>query len=123
MRQRQWNWEILDSRYYFSYGAPFVPWLQFVNFARRLPLPLPLPAPAAAAAQADVVSIAESISILLPNNVFFLSSSIDCVMLFIEPVRERKGCLRARVCRVQPCRIRYELHVKMFYWLTIFYAI
>lgn len=70
MRQRQWNWEILDSRYYFSYGAPFVPWLQFVNFARRLPLPLPAP-PAAAAAQADVVSIAESISILLPNNVFF----------------------------------------------------
>lgn len=63
MRQRQWNWEILDSRYYFSYGAPFVPWLQFVNFARRLPLPAP--------AQADVVSIAESISILLPNNVFF----------------------------------------------------
>lgn len=123
MRQRQWNWEILDSRYYFSYGAPFVPWLQFVNFARRLPLPPPLPLPGAppAAAQADVVSIAESISILLPNNVFFfcLSSSIDCVMLFIEPVRERKGCL----CRVQPCRIRYELHVKMFYWLTIFYAI
>lgn len=72
MRQRQWNWEILDSRYYFSYGAPFVPWLQFVNFARRLPLPLPAPGPpAAAAAQADVVSIAESISILLPNNVFF----------------------------------------------------
>lgn len=73
MRQRQWNWEILDSRYYFSYGAPFVPWLQFVNFARRLPLPPPLPLPGAspAAAQADVVSIAESISILLPNNVFF----------------------------------------------------
>lgn len=24
---------------------------------------------------------------------FFLSSSIDCIMLFIDPVRERKGCL------------------------------
>jgi len=35
MRQQQRQWEILDSRYYFSYGAPFVPWLQFVNFTRR----------------------------------------------------------------------------------------